>query len=77
MDWRDLLIGQLGVLFRALVMAAVGYGAWVFVSGSSFEPVLYGKIVAGLFVATNAVFWFVKLYRPDVLEIARVAEDRL
>jgi len=77
MDAANMLKAQLGVLARAAVTGGVGYMAWALVSGGSFDPAVYGKIVAALFAAANAVFWFVKWYRPDVLYAAKTAEEEL
>lgn len=77
MDWANMLKAQLGVLFRAAVTGGVGYFAWMFVSGSSLNLALYGKIVAALFVAANVVFWLVKWYKPDVLHAAKTVEEDL
>jgi len=70
-------MAQLGVLFRALVTGGVFYVVWTFISGGSFDLATYGKIAAVLWMAANVVFWVVKMYRPDVLNMAKFVEEDL
>lgn len=73
----DHVVGQVGILVRAVIVGGVGYGVWVIVSGSAFDIVTHAGIAGVLWALTNAVFWLVKMYRPDILDTAKAAEREL
>jgi hypothetical protein len=74
---RDMILAQAGVAFRAAVLAAVGYGAWGFVSGSGHSPAAYAAVAVSLWLLANAAFLIAKWYRPDMLDTAAALEDEL
>jgi hypothetical protein len=80
MDYWSAVKGGVGVYIRALVLVAVFWVPYSFISGAGVFPLPYAWLLGGAGVltgATVAVFLYAKRYRPGLLGAAESAQDQL